>query len=692
MASFPTMLNHEKIVPQFQGWQERLWLLIALSTPLFVNLWVEQQFEASKLWLLRTLIWLLAALWLNSWAAGQRIKFPPSPIRNSLSALVLILGLSTILSTNPSIAFFGTLDRANGLLTQISYLLLFLCVATRIDSLQSARLLHAIILTAVPIGVLGIAQLAGWHLLPIATDARSALVTTLGRANFTGAYLALLLPLTLAALLVCRGWWPRVGYTLLIALELVIIILTEARAAWIAAFVGAGIFLWLQLAPRWSLRARWLSALGGLVGLAGLLFLMLQRGISNGGSIAARWTIWQTALGLLWPRLWLGYGADTLELHFPAVYPPQLVYYQGRGVVVDRAHNWLLDWSLNYGVVATVLLMALLFFVLQQGWQQITTSRADTLRPLPGESLDSRWLGGCMAAICAQLVGNLFLFEVASTAVVFWLLMAILTAVAHPRAAETAGRSLPIWVNKIGVVVTLCILSWALWHGNVRPLLADLYNWRGTQRLSQGEIGDALMNYATAVHYQPKRAAYHVATALTAAQLDRLHQARESMRRAIELRPTDPVLYSHLAAIYARAAPGSPQALAKSYQAHEQAIRLAPTIALSYQQYADVALRFGDAERALLLAQQAIDLDATDGFAFGILGWAHLQSGNLDAALAAFQQAVKWQPESADFYLGLATTHALQGNLAAAREFLQQSLRLDPTYAPALTLELQLQE
>ena len=34
-----------------------------------------------------------------------------------------------------------------------------------------------------------------------------------------------------------------------------------------------------------------------------------------------------------------------------------------------------------------------------------------------------------MAAVCAQLVGNLFLFDVAATAVLFWLLLGIITAV-----------------------------------------------------------------------------------------------------------------------------------------------------------------------------------------------------------------------------------------------------------------------
>ena len=50
-------------------------------------------------------------------------------------------------------------------------------------------------------------------------------------------------------------------------------------------------------------------------------------------------------LPLLAQRPLLGYGPDTLELVFPAVYPPELVYYQGRGILVDRAHNLLLDWA-----------------------------------------------------------------------------------------------------------------------------------------------------------------------------------------------------------------------------------------------------------------------------------------------------------------------------------------------------------
>ncbi len=664
--------------------QEALWLLIALLTPLFVNFWVEQQFEASKVWLLRTLVWLLALLWL----AGRLLGLPRKPllpaVRHLVIALVLVMALSTALSGQRPLAFFGSLDRAHGFLTQIVYLLLFGCVAAHIDAPRSRQLLGVMVLTAVPISLLGLAQSLGWQPLPVLSDARSPLTTTLGRANFTGAYLALLLPLTLMAAQLAANNWRRLAYLALFGLEILVIILTEARAAWIAAVVGMALLWWLQVAPGWSRRNRWVSGLAGITMLAGALLLVLQRGIASGGSIAARWTIWQASLRLLWPRLWLGYGADTLELYFPSVYPPPLVYYQGRGVVVDRAHNWLLDGSLNYGVVATLIFGALVILILMAGWRYIA---------IPAnagqQSLETGWVAAGMAAVCAQLVGNLFLFEVAATAVLFWLLLAIITAATHEKMlAETH----PHPAGKAVIVGGVFLVGGLIWLGSVGPLLADFHSWQGTKALNQGNAERALLEYETAVTLQPHRAPYQVAVGLTAAQLNKFEQAEKALLAAIALRPTDPVLLTQLAAIYAHQAnlSGSPENIRLAYDAYEQAITLAPTLGLINQQYADLALRTGDIETARRQAQRAVDLDATDGVAFGILGWAQLQTGNLTAAQNAFAQAVRWQPDSADFYLGLATVHFQQEDFEAARQAVEASLVRDPSYAPAVALQAQL--
>ncbi len=495
-----------------------------------------------------------------------------------------------------------------------------------------------------------------------------------------------------------------------------VIVLTQARAALIVAGVGMGLFFWLSSAPAWSWRKRWFSGLVGVAVAGGGLGLVLQQGLASGGSIAARWTIWRASLGLLWPRLWLGYGADTLDLHFPAVYPPQLVYYQGRGVVVDRAHNWLLDWSLNYGVVATVLFAALVFLVLRQGWRHLSQPDASQTRSSPvrdragspmeilesprrvtdpasaidlHQDLRRPMLAASMASICAHLVGNLFLFDVASTALVFWLLLAVVAA-STARAVSTAPFvPLPPWGRRVVMAAGVAVLIGGVWISNVRPLLADAHSWRGTQALGRGDAAVAMAEYAAAVNGQPSRAEYHVALALTAAQLGDFERAEDAMGHAIRLRPTDPVMFTQLAAIYARWAQTSPDRIESAYAAYEKAVALAPTIGLTFQQYADLRARTGDWAGALPLAQRAVDLDATDGVAYAILGWANLQSGDLAAAQRAFAQAVKWQPTVADHHLGLALASFQQGDIDQARRSLARTLQLDPTYAPELTGPLQ---
>ena len=198
---------------------------------------------------------------------------------------------------------------------------------------------------------------------------------------------------------------------------------------------------------------------GRFNGFIGGLFLILRNAIVNGGSIAARWTIWQASLRLLWRRLWTGYGADTLELYFPSVYPPQLVYYQGRGVIVDRAHNWLLDWSLNYGVVATVLLTVLIYSLFWQAWNQLVIRQNKAVAHASEEQhYKTSWLAACMASLCAYLIGNLFLFDVAATAVVFWLLLAIVTS-------ESISLTVKIGSNIRSAPDSECC---DLWHSCIR--------------------------------------------------------------------------------------------------------------------------------------------------------------------------------------------------------------------------------
>ncbi len=670
-------------------WQETIWLLIAFLTPLWVNLWVEQQFEASKIWLLRTLVFLLGAIWLGA-TVGRK---PDNPLPRNVMLLCLtlacIITLSTLLSDNRYIATFGSLERAGGAVTQLVYLLLFLIMSMQLSREMRMRLLRVIVWTGVPIGLFGLAQLAGWQPLSVLTDARTGIATTIGRSNFTAAYLAMLVPLTLAEIVrenheeERRNGLAQLGWAGLVVVEVAVIVGTRARAGLIALAVGLAIFAWLKTTlpshstlskARGSALRLWIGLGLGFLTLLGTLGVVM-RGIASGGSIAARWTIWRASLGLLWRSPWLGYGGDTLELIFPAVYPPELVYYQGRGLIVDRAHNWLLDWSLSYGVVATGLLIALVGTIL---WQQRKTQ--------------NRTLQACIASICAQLAGNLFLFEVAATATLFWLLMAVLLSALidanlAPREHQGESERWRYWGVGLGVLVVFGLG----WQVSGKPLLADAASWRGTRLVGQGDWHGAAVQYATATSWQPQRAAYWVALGVTEMQLGEYISAENHLLHAQSLRPSDPQILHQLGTLYATwAFNNDPAKISAAYAAYAQAIELAPTIGLTYQRYADVALRAGAFPLAIEQAEHAFDLDATDGVAFGILGWARLQMGDATGAEAAFLEAVRWTA-SADNYLGLATAYFQQNNLAAARVAVRQSLTVDPNYEPALILQLQLE-
>jgi O-antigen ligase len=80
-------------------------------------------------------------------------------------------------------------------------------------------------------------------------------------------------------------------------------------------------------------------------------------------------TIWRAGLPLVAQRPWFGYGPETTRAVFATVYPPQLVYYQGRDVVVDRAHNLWLDLALPAGAAGVVTLGALLAATGRQVWR-----------------------------------------------------------------------------------------------------------------------------------------------------------------------------------------------------------------------------------------------------------------------------------------------------------------------------------
>ncbi len=677
------------------GWRdlEKIgWLLLVILTPLWVNLWGQQPFELPKVMLMRTLVWALAGLAIADISlAGRSLwrEVRANPVAGSVGLLALVIGVTTITAVDRRLSLWGSYERAQGSLTLLTYLLLFLLAAHRLRPASRARqVLSAMGAASAPLVLFSLTQALGWNPFGLLTDARSPIYATLGRANFVGAYLVIVVPLTLALLLNARRRGLRRVWAALLAGQILVIGLTRARSAWLGLGAALACFalLWwgTRMACSWR-RLAWggvgMLALGGPLGV-------LWLGRHRVGSTAARLTIWQGVLALIRQRPLLGYGADALGMVFPRVYAPELVYYQGRGVFVDRAHNLLLDWAVVAGIPGVLALCAVL----------VTFGMVAARALRPPETADKRaLLIAVLAAVFGNLTGNLVSFDVTPTATATWLLMGIGVALSLPPASQgdAAAVERP---RRQGAGSTLLLVGIAVAVGqfNLRPLLADTSARTAVRYAGRGDDAKSIAAAERAVAQWPVEPAHHLALAQFYWQQAVagvgsgpawLQRAEAALAAARRLRPGAPTVWLHTARFYTAAARefGSDTRYPAD-EAFRQALALAPNHATIYTAWGRAHLEAGEVESAAPLLRHAVKLDATSGEAYIYLGAVELALGRPNVALADYQEAVRLLPASGQAYAGLANCYWALGQSDAAALAVEAALQRDPQNAQALAI------
>ena len=479
------------------GLQEGAWLFAAVAIPLVLNPTGVQVFDLPKIALLRTVVIAMAALWLWRRLSAHRVaaehgaRVPWSDPILWAGALGLVYTTAALVSPDVGLSFWGSYSRQEGLYTTLVYLLLFALVATEMrQPKQAERLALAIALGSLPIVLYGLFQVAGLDPIPWQTLDKSPALATIGRSNFVGSYLAMSIPLSIAALVSSRRPWLRGALALVVLASLALLALTNARAAWVAIVV-AGLALlalsgwhkggWRNVAPYAGLACAALvvfaAAYLATLWMAGLIQPgNLLRVPELSGSLAARVTIWEASLQLVAERPLLGFGPDGFYLAFYHVFPPQLVFYQGRGLVTDRAHDVFLQQAVNAGLLGLAVYIALLATLIAK------LVRGRHLSVRHGRVVAAAML----AAALGHLVDLLFSFDVASTAVVFWIVAGAGVGLTRQRAenrvlpsadAQMPTGGLPKWRRAAAGTFVAAALAIVL-GSSVLPLVADTFAGR----------------------------------------------------------------------------------------------------------------------------------------------------------------------------------------------------------------------
>lgn len=401
-------------------------------------------YYAPKAHALYVLAPLLALAWL-----GRACLRPASVDRAVLLpalAFAVVAIAATVGSVDPAWSLRGAPWRNEGLWTLLAYVAIFLASASLRQPSLIRWWLAATLVGASLVALYGIAQYAGYEW--IRRDWQRVgwwqAFSTTGNPNWLGAYMALALPLALAAVATARGAGGLVASTVALGLIHLTALLTYGRAAWLAVALVVGVTGALVFWQRRALPVH--RYFGGLLLLAlvtGIFFAPgspLTRGSEGPAplpraqsivewrdtSIELRFYLWRETAALLRRRPLLGSGPETLPLVFPQRDPGK-VRILGTSLTVDKAHNETLDMAMSVGLLGVGTFWWLVLTCLRRAWRAAGTS-------------DAAALGiACLAGILGYLFDLQFHFSVVSVAPVFWSVLGIAAGLA-PAPRSGGGR------------------------------------------------------------------------------------------------------------------------------------------------------------------------------------------------------------------------------------------------------------
>ena len=672
---------------------EASWLTLVAGLPICFSPWGRNLFELPK----ATLLWALAAVAGAAWLWGR-----PRPADSrrfwslAVVAYLAALGLALAFSSNPTISALGSADRMHGLLSQLACLALFLLVARHLRRpAQAERLMSVLVWASAPVVVYGLIQAAGLDPLPWQIEGSPA-ISTLGRSNFLGAYLVLVLPVTLVLAWHCHTRAKRIALSLLLVAQLACLAATDAQAAWLGTAAACAVLLavaaWFRGQRRLAVGS---LALGGAGLLAVVVALILLPDLP--GSLGSRGTIWRATVALIARQPLLGHGPETLAQAFTAVFPAELVYTQGRAVLVDRAHNLVLDTLATTGLAGLVTYGLLIGACLATGAGALLRATDPSRRAM---------LAAFLAAIVGHLAETLFSFEVLTTAAISWVLVGTLVSpwvwrpVGEPSPtidetgddASKLGSAPANWGRRLATLVLLASVVPA----SLLVLAADTVAGGASRSSTPAELQKSIDAMETAVLLWPTQPSYYQhlswlrfqAAQRSADPVPGYRAAEAALNAARRLAPDDYRIWAGYAELYAAwAQAGEPARFALAEEAYRQAVALFPESAMLQTGWGLLYLAQGRPAEAAEHLHQAVRLDHTDYWAFWHLGNTLLALDDLAGAEEAFTNALRWQPDMAPAFYGLGRTYRLQGRTGLALYAFQQALTLG-TVDPGLYLEM----
>ena len=641
----------------------------------------------------------------------------------AVSVFLAILVLTSITGVNFERSFWSTFERMTGLLT-FFHLYAFYIVLTSV--FRERKYWERILTASIFVGVL--VCLYAWT----ADQDMTRRGATLGNSSFLSAYLIFNIFFAFILLVSKRGFW-RILYGAALIMFLIIFLTGPTKGA-ISAFLGGlfvlgfGYLIFYLFYFKKEILKRAILPMVILLILAAVGFMQFnfvqEKAIEiwNSSSVQSRVVVWQMGFESWQEKPLLGWGLENFNIPFAKYFNPELPLTQD--IWYDRVHNIFLDTAATSGILGLLGYLAI-FAVAIWGLIKVSTKVSEMknlILPL-----------GMISLLLVYLVQNIWVFDMISSYVVFFLSLAFIDFLISPQKEEIdhqplLSKSLYPVIGAALIIVTI----FAFYFGNIQVAQASKYTVRGISyplEYSLTFFEKALKASPMAQFETPEQLSVRIVSLAQESNQNKdtlasgLQMAEEEMKKTIEKNPLDFRNYLFLGKLYNNLfqITSNQEALTLADQTLEKAKELSPNNQQVYWFLAQNRLYGSKTEEAIEFLQKAVDLEPRLAQSHWYLVMAYSTAGKYDLALNEVKESEKlgydWQnradgikqvieiyrglgdtstllplyekgvqiaPEDANFWANLADIYAQLGEREKAKEAAEKVMKLKPELTPQI--------
>ncbi len=490
-------------------------------------------FGLDKVILFRSLTEVLLLLYVTKIVLEGKIKITLKKWQIILPILFFLsYFLATIFSYSPHTSFWGHYWRHQGLFTYLHYFFFFLLVSLNYDFSQEKkqkRFLAILLLSSFIVCLFGFIQYIGldWHKWQ-ESQLLQRINSTLGQPNFLGAYLVLIIPLSVFSLFRFRNFYIKLLISIVLLFQFLILLLTYSRSAWLAilfiCFLGIIYFFYFKQYKKILAVFISLLIIFCLLFLAVLFSGKVNYKLGSGLTLSARLQSffspelgsnklridnYKLALSLINSKPILGYGPETMWLWFPHYYTKELSFHEKINTYFDRTHNEILDIIIFTGFIGLISFLLFLFYVLQ-----ISSKVLFRRENYEKDKNNFLFLFFTILGIIGYLVTLQFGFSITTTNIYFWTFLAIVFLLARKTSQPNyENKVIPISISSVikysFFFLFFLSIVFIIWQFNINKIIADIYFYKAMSgAVTKSNFKDTNDKFLKSLQYNPREDYY----------------------------------------------------------------------------------------------------------------------------------------------------------------------------------------